>query len=185
MGFRKIETSLAGVVIIQPDVFGDDRGFFLELYNQRSFAEIGLGHLRFVQDNLSSSTRGTIRGLHFQKPPHAQGKLITVLEGRVLDIAVDLRQDSPQYGQCITAEMDASERTMLYIPEGFAHGFQVLSERCLFHYKCTHYYHKDSEGGLPWNDPDLAIPWRDLEQAPIVSGKDQQHPSFAEFDSPF
>lgn len=185
MGFRKLETSLPGIIIIQPDVFGDDRGFFLELHNQRSFAEIGLGHLQFVQDNLSSSTKGTIRGLHFQSPPYAQGKLITVLEGHVLDVAVDIRKDSPTYGQCITAEMKAEEHTMLYIPEGFAHGFQVLSETCLFHYKCTNYYQHGSEGGVLWNDPKLSIPWRQMDSEPNVSGKDQLHPAFENFESPF
>lgn len=185
MGFRKIETSLPGIIIIQPDVFGDDRGFFLELYNRRSFAEIGLGHLQFVQDNLSSSSKGTIRGLHFQAPPHAQGKLITVLQGHVLDVAVDLRPNSPTYGKCITAEMKAEERTMLYIPEGFAHGFQVLSDTCLFHYKCTDYYQRSAEGGVLWNDPQLAIPWRDLGMDPIISAKDQIHTPFKDFVSPF
>ena len=133
MGFRKLETSLPGIQIIQPDVFGDDRGFFMEMFNQRSFEEIGLGHLHFVQDNLSSSRKGIIRGLHFQKPPYAQGKLITVLQGKVLDVAVDIRKDSPTYGKCITAEMSAENKTMLYIPPGFAHGFQVLSDTCLLY----------------------------------------------------
>lgn len=157
----------------------------MELYNQRSFEAIGLGHLHFVQDNFSSSTRGTIRGLHFQSPPYAQGKLVTVLQGQVLDVAVDLRKASPTYGKCITAEMPSHEGTMLYIPPGFAHGFQVLSETCLFHYKCTNFYHKESEGGLCWNDLDLDIPWRDLGTAPVVSPKDLEHPAFAGFDSPF
>ena len=155
----------------------------MELYNTRSFEEMGLGHLNFVQDNFSSSTRGTIRGIHFQRPPHAQGKLITALQGSVLDIAVDLRQSSPTYGQSFALEISAEAPQFLYIPPGFGHGFQVLSERCLFYYKCTDFYHRESDAGLAWDDPDLALPWADI--LPLLSPKDQQHPRLVDFDSPF
>ncbi|MEL6676414.1 MAG: dTDP-4-dehydrorhamnose 3,5-epimerase [Bacteroidota bacterium] len=183
MAFHKLQTSLPDVIKLQPDVFGDDRGFFLELHNANAFQEIGLGQLHFVQDNLSSSTKGTLRGLHFQAPPYDQGKLICPLVGKVLDVAVDIRKDSPTYGQVMVEELDASTRTMIYIPPGFAHGFQVLSDECLFFYKCTNVYHKASEGGLAWDDPELAIPWREIE--PIMSEKDLYHPTLAEFSSPF
>lgn len=183
MGFSKSETSLPDVWIIQPDVFGDERGFLLELYNHKHFDSIGLGHLSFVQDNLSFSSRGTLRGLHFQHPPYAQGKLIRPLQGKVLDVVVDLRTESPTFGQSLGVELDAEDHTMLYVPEGFAHGFQVLSDSCLFFYKCTQVYHHPSEGGIAWDDPDLRIKWADIP--PILSAKDQKHPSFSEFKSPF
>lgn len=183
MAFLKHETILEGVFELQPDVFGDKRGFFAELYNQQHFYAIGLGHLNFVQDNLSSSTRGVIRGLHFQGPPHAQGKLVSVLQGSVLDVAVDVRKGSPTFGKHVAVELTSEKLNMLYVPPGFAHGFQVLSETCLFSYKCTNFYNKESEGGLLWNDPELAIPWRDIE--PNVSPKDQELPDWGHFESPF
>ena len=183
MGFRKLETSIPDVLIIQPDIFGDDRGFFMELHNEAGFEKLGLGHLHFVQDNLSSSVKGTLRGLHFQAPPHAQGKLITVLEGAVFDVAVDIRKDSPTYGDYYATELNSQDRRMLYIPPGFAHGFQVLSDYCLFLYKCTDVYHPETEGGLAWDDPDLDIPWHDIP--PVLSPKDSYHPRLTDFDSPF
>ncbi|MFK7969763.1 MAG: dTDP-4-dehydrorhamnose 3,5-epimerase [Bacteroidia bacterium] len=183
MAFHKRETILEGVVELQPDVFGDKRGFFTELYNHMHFEAIGLGHLQFVQDNLSSSTQGVIRGLHFQGPPHAQGKLVSVLQGAVLDVAVDVRPGSTTYGQHVAVELSAEKLNMLYVPPGFAHGFQVLSETCLFSYKCTNFYNKESEGGLLWNDPALAIPWRDVPAN--VSPKDQVLPAWKDFVSPF
>lgn len=183
MGFRKIDTEFPGLFIIEPDVFGDDRGFFQELYNADHFTAMGLGHLAFAQDNLSSSRRGTLRGLHFQAPPHAQGKLVSVIQGHVLDVAVDIREHSPTFGQVFSYELDDQKRHMLYVPEGFAHGFQVLSESCLFLYKCTETYHHESEGGVFWNDPQLVVPWHDIP--PIVSGKDQQHPRWRAFETPF
>lgn len=155
----------------------------MELYNQRSFEQIGLGHLEFVQDNLSFSQKGTLRGLHFQIPPYAQGKLVTVLEGEVLDVAVDIRKDSPTYGRHEAIKLNAGEPTLLYIPPGMAHGFQVLSENCLFLYKCTSFFHKEAERGILWNDPAFEIPW---ENIPVVlSEKDQQHPLFRDYESPF
>jgi len=183
MGFQKIDTDFPDLFIIQPDVFGDSRGFFQELYNARAFADMGLGHLAFVQDNLSYSRQGTLRGLHFQRPPFAQGKLVTVIKGSVLDVAVDIRAESPTFGQAFSHVLDDQAREMVYVPEGFAHGFQVLSEECLFLYKCTNTYHQASEGGLAWNDPALAIPWRDLEL--VVSPKDQEHPNWVAFETPF
>ena len=183
MGFLKYETSLKDVWIIKPQVFGDSRGFFMEVYNHQAFDEIGLGDLTFVQDNLSASAKGTIRGLHFQRPPFAQGKLVTNFRGRVLDVVVDIRQGSPTYGQYLTLELDAENPTFLYIPEGMAHGFQVLSETCLFFYKCTQVYHQPSEGGIAWNDPGIAIPWKDIP--PIISQKDHQNPPLVGLASPF
>lgn len=155
----------------------------MELYNQRSFEQIELGHLEFVQDNLSFSQKGTLRGLHFQIPPHAQGKLVTVLEGEVLDVAVDIRKDSPTYGMHEAIKLSTEDPTLLYIPPGMAHGFQVLSDTCLFLYKCTSFYHKESERGIAWNDPQLEIPWENI--SPVLSEKDQQHPLFRDYDSPF
>ncbi|MEM6801841.1 MAG: dTDP-4-dehydrorhamnose 3,5-epimerase [Bacteroidota bacterium] len=183
MGFRKYETSIPDLFLIEPDVFSDDRGFFMELFNDNSFEKIGLGHLRFLQDNLSSSQKGTLRGLHFQAPPFAQGKLVSVLEGAVLDVVVDIRKESPTYGKSYAVELNSQSRKMLFIPGGFAHGFQVLSESCLFFYKCTEVYHKNSEGGLAWNDPALEVAWRDIP--PILSEKDRHHPKLSDFQSPF
>ncbi|WNJ16043.1 dTDP-4-dehydrorhamnose 3,5-epimerase [Pontibacter sp. G13] len=183
MGFRRLKTSLQDVYLIEPKIFGDDRGFFLELYNANKFKDIGLGHLNFVQDNLSFSRKGALRGLHFQRPPHAQGKLVSVLQGKVLDVAVDLRKNSPTFGQSVCVELDSEKRNMLYIPEGFAHGFQVISDECLFLYKCTNFYHPEADAGLAWDDPTLNIPWLDIP--PVLSQKDQNHPHLAEFDSPF
>ena len=155
----------------------------MELHNAETFANIGLGHLDFVQDNLSKSIKGTLRGLHFQAPPYAQGKLVTVIEGSVLDVAVDIRKGSPTFGKAFVHELNDQSREMVFVPKGFAHGFQVLSDHCLFLYKCTATYHQASEGGLSWNDPALEIPWAEIE--PIVSPKDELHPPIADFDSPF
>ncbi|MEM7514627.1 MAG: dTDP-4-dehydrorhamnose 3,5-epimerase [Bacteroidota bacterium] len=181
--FHKSETNIEGAFLIKPDVFGDQRGFFMELYNQNTFASIGLEELDFVQDNLSSSSKGTLRGMHFQAPPFAQGKLVTVLSGSVLDIIVDVRKDSPTYGEHYAIELNDENRWMVYAPPGMAHGFQVLSESCLFFYKCTATYSKVSEGSVAWDDPDLKLPWKDIP--PILSQKDIESPKFKEFESPF
>lgn len=183
MAFRKFETPIAGVFRLEPQVFGDTRGYFLELFNAKALAEVGLAGLNFVQDNLSCSSRGTLRGLHFQAPPYAQGKLVTPLTGSVLDVVVDIRRDSPTYGQPYAVELHAEQHQMLYVPPGLAHGFQVLSETCLFFYKCTHFYEPAADGGIAWDDPDLDIPWRDVP--PVLSAKDRQHPRLAAFSSPF
>jgi len=167
----KIPTSLPGVVILEPRVFGDERGFFLESYNERAFAELGIVE-RFVQDNHSSSRRNVLRGLHYQiKQP--QGKLVRVVEGEVLDVAVDMRRSSPTFGGWETVRLSSENKRMLWIPVGFAHGFRVISESAQVLYKATDYYAPEHERTVAWNDLDLKIDWK-LEGAPIVSAKDQR-----------
>ncbi len=178
-------THIPDVLLIQPKVFKDARGFFLETYNQQAFEAAGLGYLQFVQDNLSQSQQGTIRGLHFQNPPYAQGKLVSAFQGKVLDVAVDIRKGSPHYGQHVAVMLDAENPQFLYIPPGFAHGFQVLSETCLFYYKCTQVYNTAAEGGILWNEPVLQLPWQLGEIAAIVSQKDSNLPPLSSFKSPF
>lgn len=182
MGFRRIETGIEGLVIIEPDVFGDHRGFFKETYNKTSFEKLGLD-IDFLQDNVSYSAKGILRGLHFQAPPHAQGKLVQVLEGEAIDVAVDIRRSSPTYGQHRTILLTGENHRMFWVPPGFAHGFAVLSETCFFCYKCTDTYNKESEGGLMWNDPSLGIDWGLAE--PVLSDKDKDYTPFTEFESPF
>ena len=174
MKFNK--TSLPDVLLINPSIYGDDRGHFFESFNSEAWKAQGLTS-EFVQDNQSFSKKGVIRGLHFQNAPHAQGKLVRVIVGKVLDVAVDLRQDSPTFGKYELFELDAEKGNMVYIPEGFAHGFAAL-EDSIFQYKCTGLYNKSAEGGLRWNDPTLAIPWG--VENPIVSEKDQILPLFEE-----
>lgn len=183
MAFTVTETALPGLLILQPDVFGDSRGFFMELFNAGQLAATPLRDYTFVQDNLSRSVQGTVRGLHFQGPPHAQGKLVTVLEGEVLDVAVDVRAGSPTYGQHVAIRLSAENKTMFFIPPGFAHGFQVLSPTCLFFYKCTDVYHKPTEGGLRWNDPALNIGWEPIPA--VTSPKDEALPLLVDFVTPF
>ncbi|WP_210488271.1 dTDP-4-dehydrorhamnose 3,5-epimerase [Rufibacter aurantiacus] len=173
---------LAGVVEITPRIFADERGAFLETFSARLLAEAGITET-FVQDNLSISKKGVLRGLHFQKPPYAQAKLVSVTVGRALDVAVDIRKDSPTYGQYVTCLLDAEKRNSFFIPVGFAHGFVALEEGTIFQYKCSNYYHKDSEGGLLWNDPALSIEWG--IDNPLVSEKDEILPTLEGFDSPF
>jgi dTDP-4-dehydrorhamnose 3,5-epimerase len=182
MGFKKLSTEIDGLVIIEPDVFGDARGYFMETYSERAFREMGLD-LHFVQDNLSYSRKGILRGLHFQGPPSAQGKLVTVVRGHALDVAVDIRTGSPTYGKHVLVHLSDENHRLFYIPPGFAHGFLVISEECLFSYKCTHFYDRAAEGGLLWNDPALGIDWQ--ATAPIVSEKDTLYRPFGEFKSPF
>jgi dTDP-4-dehydrorhamnose 3,5-epimerase len=167
-------TSIEGLVEIFPRVFEDERGFFFESYNEEVFKNAGLP-TNFVQDNQSFSVKGVLRGLHFQKAPYAQGKLVRVISGRVLDVAVDLRPDSPTFGKYEVFDLQASLNNMAYVPEGFAHGFVAL-EDSVFSYKCTNLYHKASESGIIWNDPDLNIDWG--VAAPIVSEKDIVLPTF-------
>lgn len=176
------ETGLPGLLIVKPDVFYDDRGYFFESYQKERFAEAGI-NVDFVQDNESMSMKGTLRGLHFQKPPYAQGKLVRVVRGAVLDVAVDIRRNSPTYGGWKSFRLDADSKTMIYVPEGFAHGFLVLEDNTVFQYKCTNYYNRDSEGSVRWNDPDLEIDWGTKD--PILSEKDKEAPSFGELVSPF
>lgn len=174
MKFNK--TSLPDVLLINPSVYGDERGHFFESFNTEIWKAQGFTD-EFVQDNQSFSKKGVIRGLHFQHAPHAQGKLVRVIMGRVLDVAVDLRPESPTFGQFELFELDAVNGNMVYIPQGFAHGFAAL-EDSIFQYKCTGLYHKASEGGLRWDDPSLNIPWGIDE--PLVSPKDQILPVFDE-----
>lgn len=176
------ELDLSGVFLIKPKVFEDERGHFFESYNQKVFEENGL-ELNFVQDNQSLSQKGVLRGLHFQKPPFAQGKLIRVIKGSVLDVAVDIRKNSSTYGQSIAIEISEYNKLMFYIPEGFAHGFLTLEDNTIFSYKCTNFFHKESEGSLLWSDSDLNINWNIKD--PILSEKDQQSPEFKSFISPF
>ncbi|MDF7812878.1 dTDP-4-dehydrorhamnose 3,5-epimerase [Hymenobacter sp. YC55] len=174
--------ALAGVVEFIPRVFGDARGAFFESFSARVFEQAGVSH-EWVQDNQSSSTRGVLRGLHFQRPPHAQAKLVRVAQGRALDVIVDLRRDSATYGQHLAVELDAQRYNMLYVPVGFAHGFIALEDHTLFLYKCSDYYQPSAEGGLLWNDPTLNINWG--IDSPNVSDKDQVLPVLQGFDSPF
>lgn len=180
MEIRK--TSIEGLIEIIPDVFRDSRGFFLETFHAEKYREIGIDQ-QFVQSNQSYSTKGVLRGLHLQLPPYQQGKLVSVSKGKVLDVAVDLRQDSSTFGQHETVILDSENNHQFYIPPGFAHGFLALEES-VFTYQCTNVYHKASESGILWNDPDLAIDWK-LDQyainEPVVSEKDLALPSFAEF----
>jgi dTDP-4-dehydrorhamnose 3,5-epimerase len=167
---RRIETSLPGVVLLEPRVHEDHRGFFLESYNQRTFAQMGI-HQRFVQDNHSRSVRGVLRGLHYQlRQP--QAKLVRVTRGLVFDVAVDIRRGSPHFGRWTAAELSEDNRRMLFAPEGFAHGFLVLSEAAEFQYKCSDFYDPQDERGIAWNDPRIAIAWPLDGLEPILSGRD-------------
>lgn len=167
-----IKTKIDGVIIIEPKVFEDSRGYFYESYNEKEFKENGID-ARFVQDNQSLSSYGVIRGLHFQKEPFAQAKLVRVLFGKVLDVAVDLRKGSPTFGQHVSVELSDENKRQFFIPRGFAHGFSVLSEKAVFAYKCDNLYNKESEGGLLYNDPDLGIDWKVDPKRVCVSDKDK------------
>ncbi len=162
-------TDLPGVLLIQPDVFSDERGFFMESYNLRKYVELGDG-TTFVQDNLSSSQRGTLRGLHYQHP-QGQGKLVWVVRGAVFDVVVDIRLNSPTFGRCFSYELTEENKMQLWVPPGFAHGFCVVSDQAMFAYKCTDFYNPDAEHTILWNDPDLAINWP--VSTPTISPKDQ------------
>jgi len=171
-----------GLISIYPAVFGDDRGFFLESFNQEKYASF-IPELSFVQDNLSKSKKGVLRGLHFQAPPFDQGKLVQVITGSVLDVVVDIRRSSLSYGQSFQIILNTSDRNQLWIPPGFAHGFVSLEDDTIFSYKCTNIYSKDHEGCILWNDPTLAIDWG--VENPIISSKDTEGTLFTEFSSPF
>jgi len=183
MPFTLEETPIPDLRIVKPKRFGDARGYFSELFNASDFAELGLP-TQFDQDNAAFSTYGAIRGLHFQAPPHAQGKLVTVFVGHVRDIVVDIRPDSPTYGQSFSLDLKADDPSWLWVPPGFAHGYSVLSPEALFIYKVTGYYNKASEGGLRYNDPTLALDWG-LGNDAIVSEKDTELPLWPDFSSPF
>ena len=178
------ETQIPGLIIIEPKVFRDDRGYFLESFNKKTFSEAGIT-ADFVQDNQSFSNRGTLRGLHGQADPFAQGKLVRVIQGRVIDIAVDIRKNSPTYGQYVSAELSGDNFRMFWIPAGFLHGFSTLEDNTIFAYKVTNLYDKASEIGVKWNDTDLNIAWGLDEDEVILSDKDQVLPLFKDFKSPF
>lgn len=180
--FNFIKTSIEGVYIIEPTVFGDNRGYFMESYSKRDFEEAGL-NMNFVQDNESKSKKGVLRGLHFQTK-HTQGKLVRVVEGEVFDVAVDLRASSPTFGQWTGVTLTAQNKKQFYIPEGFAHGFLVLSDSATFQYKCTDYYAPEYDGGVLWNDPDIGIKWplEGIEEV-LLSDKDQKQQTLKEFKS--
>ena len=175
---------IQGLYVLEPRVFGDSRGYFFEAFNQAVFMEQGLDY-SWVQDNQSSSSKGVIRGLHFQAPPHAQTKLVRVIRGAILDVAVDIRSGSPTYGQHFAVELSAHNKLQLLIPAGFAHGFSVLSDVAEVMYKCDHLYNKSSEGGIRFDDPALGIDWKVPPAQVIVSEKDALLPCMADFTTPF
>lgn len=171
------KTTIDGVYVIEPKLFGDSRGYFMETYNEKTFSEAGL-HYNFVQDNQSHSKKGVLRGLHFQKK-YPQAKLVRVIEGEVFDVAVDLRADSPTYGKWVGIILSSENQKQFLIPRGFAHGFVVLSESATFCYKCDEFYHPEDEGGIIWNDPEIGIEWP-YRGTPLLSEKDRKHPSLGE-----
>ena len=175
-----LRTDIEGVLIIEPTVHGDSRGYFMESFSQRDFvAQTGL-EVRFVQDNESRSRKGVLRGLHFQREPHAQAKLVRVVSGRVLDVAVDIRPESPTFGKYVAVELSGTNHRQLFIPKGFAHGYVVLEDDTVFQYKCDDYYHPECEGGIAWNDPQIAIQWPLAESEIILSEKDSNRPTLSE-----
>ena len=179
-----IKTPIKDLVVIKPRVFSDARGFFFETYNEERYREAGITQ-QFVQDNISKSSYGVVRGLHFQKPPYSQAKLVQVIEGAVLDVAVDLRSDSATYGQWHAVELTAENHLQFFIPRGFAHGFAVLSETAIFTYKCDNLYHPESEGGIIYNDPTLNIDWGIPADKALISEKDTKHPLFKDLEKIF
>jgi dTDP-4-dehydrorhamnose 3,5-epimerase len=179
-----IKTTLDGLVVLKPTIFKDNRGYFMESYNQKNINKL-LGNVNFVQDNESESSLGVLRGLHFQKPPYAQAKLVRCLKGSVLDVVLDLRKDSKTYGIFETILLTEENKKQLFIPKGFAHGFVVLSETAIFSYKVDNYYNPDSESGVLWNDLDLNIDWKINKKEIIVSEKDKSLPTFNNIINPF
>lgn len=176
--FDEVGQEFIGLLMVQPKVFADERGYFLETYSERDFLQAGL-NVRFVQDNQSCSSGGVLRGLHFQKH-FPQGKLVRSLCGKVWDVAVDLRSGSPTFGKHYGVLLDCEKQNQFYVPPGFAHGFCVVSEQAVFAYKCTDFYHPEDEGGIAWDDPTLAIDWgRYLQGSPVLSAKDQSNPRFS------
>jgi dTDP-4-dehydrorhamnose 3,5-epimerase len=169
-----IKTNIEGVVIIEPRIFRDERGYFFESFSQRDFQE-KVCKTVFVQDNESKSSYGVLRGLHFQKPPYAQSKLVRVIKGAVLDVAVDIRKGSPTFGQHVAVELTEDNHRQFFIPRGFAHGFSVLTDEVIFQYKCDNFYAPQSEGALAWDDPDLGIDWRIPTDKVLLSEKDRHH----------
>lgn len=179
-----IKTDIPGVVVIEPRVIADARGYFFESFNARDF-RASVGDINFVQDNESRSSHGVLRGLHFQNPPHAQAKLVRVVSGSVLDVAVDIRRGSPTYGKWVSVLLTGDNHRQIFLPAGMAHGFSVLSAQALFQYKCDAFYEPSSEGAIAWNDPNLGIDWRLPPDELLLSPKDKTHPRLSEIISPF
>ena len=179
-----IKTGIEGLLILEPRIFQDARGYFFESFSQREFEE-RVGHVHFVQDNESMSTYGVMRGLHFQRPPYTQSKLVRCVKGAVLDVAVDIHQGSPTYGQHVAVELTAENHRQFFIPKGFAHGFAVLSETAVFQYKCDEFYHPEADAGISILDESLGIDWRIPMDKAILSDKDTRHGMLADFQSPF
>lgn len=179
-----IPTEIPGLLLVEPTVFGDSRGYFFESFNAQEYLQAGIP-AAFVQDNQSFSAYGVIRGLHFQRNPNAQTKLVRVLSGKILDVAVDIRRGSPTYGKVFSIELSAENKRQLYIPRGFAHGFSVLSETAEVLYKCDNFYHKASEGGIRFDDPALAIDWRIAQGKELISAKDALLPGLQELEHDF
>lgn len=179
-----IKTAISGVVIIEPKIYGDERGYFYESYSQREFEE-KVAKITFVQDNQSFSHYGVLRGLHFQKPPYTQSKLVRVIQGKVVDVAVDIRNGSPTYGKYVAVELTEENHRQLFIPKGFAHGFVVLSKTALFQYKCDEFYHPEAEGAIAWDDPEIDVKWGVPAGDIALSAKDSRHQYLKDFLSPF
>lgn len=176
-----IQTEIPGVVVIEPRVFEDPRGYFFESFSQKDF-DSQVREVKFVQDNESKSSYGVLRGLHFQKPPHAQSKLVRVVKGSVLDVAVDIRKGSPTFGKYVAVELSEQNHRQFFIPRGFAHGFVVLTDEVVFQYKCDNFYAPQSEGAVAWNDPDLNIDWKVPADKILLSDKDRRHPLLKDAD---
>ena len=181
---RVIKSDIEGVVIIEPRIFADNRGYFYEVFTERDFAE-QVCPIHFVQQNEAKSSYGVVRGLHFQLPPHAQSKLVRVTKGRVLDVVVDIRRSSPTFGKHIAVELSDENHLQLFIPRGFAHGYSVLSDEAVMEYKCDNYYAPESEGGILWNDAELAIDWQVAADKAILSEKDKHYPTLGECNNLF
>jgi len=179
-----IKKALSGVTVIEPRIFKDDRGYFFESFSEREFFE-KVGTVRFVQDNESRSSYGVVRGLHFQKPPFSRSKLVRVVEGCVLDVAVDIRKGSPTYGKWLSQMLSSENHLQFFIPRGFAHGFAVLSETAVFQYKCDNFYAPQYEGAIAWNDPDIGIDWQIPADKVILSPKDSRHPLLKDIENVF
>lgn len=182
LGMELLHEPLPGLLVLKPKVFQDARGYFFESYNEEVLSRFGI-QAHFVQDNQSLSQKNAVRGLHFQRPPHAQDKWVRVIKGKVLDVVVDIRKESPTFGKHFSIELSEENFLTMFIPKGFAHGFATLEDQTIFTYKCSDVYHPETEGGILWNDPNLAISWG--ISAPILSEKDKLHPTLSQIESPF
>jgi dTDP-4-dehydrorhamnose 3,5-epimerase len=180
---KKIKTHIEDLVLIEPNVLEDSRGYFFESFNKQKFHDLGIT-ADFLQDNQSLSQKGVLRGLHFQSPPYSQAKLVRAIHGSILDVAVDIRKDSKTYGEYSSHILSAQNKKMFYIPDGFAHGFLTLENNTIVQYKCSALYNKDAEGGIAWNDPTINIQWG-TRDAPVISHKDTIHPSLEDLQAPF